>query len=207
MKTKALLCALQKAYPQADCALQHKTPFQLLIATILSAQCTDQRVNEVTKILFRDYGTPEQLAKADGVKIENITRPTGFFRQKSKSIVLTAQILVNRFQGQVPRTMEDLLVLRGVARKTANVVLGTAYGVVSGIVVDTHVKRLARRLGLTDETDPVKVEKDLMRQIPKKQWIWISHALIAHGRAVCTARSPKCERCPVRALCPSRILV
>ncbi len=198
-----LLVALKKLYPQVSCALTHRNSFQLLIATILSAQCTDERVNQVTPHLFKEYPTPEKMARATLPAVEKIIRSTGFFRQKAKSIVLSSRILVEEHGGQVPRTMDALLRLRGVARKTANVVLGSGFGIASGVVVDTHVTRLSRRLGLTREKDPVKIERDLMRQVPQADWIWLSHALISHGRQVCGARKPQCPDCPVRRLCPS----
>jgi endonuclease-3 len=198
-----LLAALHRLYDGADCALRHRNAFELLVATILSAQCTDERVNKVTPALFRRYPTPSKMAKAPLPELEGLIRSTGFFRQKAKSLSVTAQRLATDHGGEVPRTMEALLALRGVARKTANVVLGNAYGIASGVVVDTHVGRLSRRLGLTRHTDPVKIEKDLTRKIPAADWIWFSHALITHGRTVCDARRPRCGDCPVRALCPS----
>jgi len=198
-----LLSALHRLYDGADCALRHRNAFELLIATILSAQCTDERVNQVTPVLFKKYPTPAALAGAPLTAIEEIIRSTGFFRQKAKSLSSTARILVDEHGGEVPRTMDALLRLRGVARKTANVVMGNAHGIASGVVVDTHVKRLSRRLGLTRQSDPVKIEKDLMKKIPPSDWIWFSHALITHGRAVCAAQRPRCVDCPVRALCPS----
>lgn len=201
--TTAILRGLKKRYPHPQCALTHTTPFQLLIATILSAQCTDERVNQVTPLLFKEFPTAEQLAKAPLPRVESIIRSTGFFRQKAKSLVLSSRLLVDQHGGEVPKTMEELLALRGVARKTANVVLGTAFGIAAGVVVDTHVKRLSKRLGLTSETDPVKVEKDLMKKIPTSDWIWLSHALITHGRQICTAVKPDCAACPLNKLCPS----
>lgn len=198
-----LLEGLRAAYPRPRCALIHDGPFQLLIATILSAQCTDERVNQVTPVLFKEFPTPEKLGAASLPVVERLVRSTGFYRQKAKSIVLTSRMLMERHNGHVPRNMDALLALRGVARKTANVVLGTGFGVAEGVVVDTHVKRLSRRLGLTRESDPVKVERDLMKRIKKKEWVWFSHALIHHGRAVCSALRPRCDVCPVRALCPS----
>jgi endonuclease-3 len=198
----ALLSALKKAYPKADCALAHANPFQLLASTILSAQCTDERVNRVTPALFAKFPTPEKLAKASQAHVEQLIRSTGFFRQKAKSLILSSKLIQEEHAGKVPRTMEELIRLRGVARKTANVVLGTGFGIAAGIVVDTHVARLSRRLGLTREKDPVKIERDLMRQVPKNLWIWLSHALIAHGRRVCAALKPNCPACPVKKLCP-----
>ncbi|MBK7688521.1 MAG: endonuclease III [Elusimicrobia bacterium] len=198
-----LLAALHRLYAGADCALRHRNAFELLVATILSAQCTDERVNKVTPALFRRYPTPAKMARAPLNDLEELIRSTGFFRQKAKSLSVTAQRLATDHRGEVPRTLEALLALRGVARKTANVVLGNAYGIASGVVVDTHVGRLSRRLGLTRHTDPVKIEKDLTKKIPTADWIWFSHALITHGRALCLARRPRCGDCPLRALCPS----
>lgn len=201
--TKAILKSLKQLYPQPQCALTHANPFQLLIATILSAQCTDERVNQVTPILFKEFPTAGTLAKAPLPRVEALIRSTGFFRQKAKSLILSARVLMEQHGGEVPRTMEALLALRGVARKTANVVLGTGYGLAVGVVVDTHVKRLSKRLGLTHETDPIKVERDLMKKIPQPDWIWLSHALITHGRRLCTALKPNCPHCPLNPLCPS----
>ena len=198
-----LLAALHRLYDGADCALRHRNAFELLVATILSAQCTDERVNKVTPALFRRYPTPAKMARAPLNDLEELIRSTGFFRQKAKSLSVTAQRLATDHRGEVPRTLEALLALRGVARKTANVVLGNAYGIAPGGVVDTHVGRLSRRLGLTRHTDPVKIEKDLTKKIPTADWIWFSHALITHGRALCLARRPRCGDCPLRALCPS----
>ncbi len=199
---KKILAALKKAYPAAGCALRHADPFQLLVATILSAQCTDERVNQVTPVLFKKYPGVQALASADVADIERIVRSTGFYRQKAKSISATSRDLVERFGGRVPAAMEDLLTLRGVARKTANVVLGTAYGIPSGIVVDTHVRRLSQRLGFSKNDDPVKIERDMMELVPQKDWIWVSHALIAHGRRFCKAPTPLCGQCPLRPGCP-----
>jgi endonuclease-3 len=193
--------ALAQAYPDATCALHFDTPFQLLVATILSAQCTDQKVNEVTKVLFRRYGTAPALADADPAEIEAIVRPTGFYRQKTKSILATAQELVAKHAGAVPKTMEELTALRGVARKTANVVLGTAYGS-PGIAVDTHMPRVNQRLRLTESDDPVKIERDLMALVPESEWTQYTHRVIHHGRVCCTARAPRCETCPLRRDCP-----
>ncbi|HEX5068242.1 MAG TPA: endonuclease III [Myxococcota bacterium] len=193
--------ALAQAYPDASCALHFDTPFQLLVATILSAQCTDQKVNEVTQVLFRRYGTPRALAEADPAEIEAIVRPTGFYRQKTKSILATAQELVAKHAGAVPKTMEELTALRGVARKTANVVLGTAYGI-PGIAVDTHMARVNQRLRLTESDDPVKIERDLMALVPESEWTQYTHRVIHHGRVCCTARAPRCETCPLRRDCP-----
>jgi endonuclease-3 len=199
----AVLKVLKKTYPKADCALTHDNPFELLIATILSAQCTDARVNMVTPMLFKKYPTPEKMSKAPLKDVENIIKTTGFFRQKALSLVTTSQILVKKHGGAVPKKMEELLELRGVARKTANVVLGTGYGIASGIVVDTHVRRLSNRLGFTRQDDPVKIEAELVTFIPKDDWIWFSHALILHGRQICKAQTPECPVCPANKLCPS----
>jgi endonuclease-3 len=203
-RVERILERLDKAYPKATCALEHQNPLQLLVATILSAQCTDERVNQVTRTLFQDYRTAEDFAYADSRELEKTIRPTGFFRAKTKSLIGAGKMLVEKFGGKVPRTMEQLIELPGVARKTANVVLGTAYGVPSGIVVDTHVTRLARRLDLSREDDPKKIEQDLMKIIPKEKWIEISHQLIWHGRLICQARKPRCPECPVEDLCSSK---
>ena len=199
-----LLASLKSAYPDAECALRHGDAFQLLAATILSAQCTDARVNMVTPELFRRWPTPAALAEASQGEVEGVVRSTGFFRNKAKSLRGMAAALRDRHGGAVPRTMEELTALPGAARKTANVVLGTAFGIAEGVVVDTHVGRIARRLGLTKHDDPVKVERDLMAALPREEWTMFSHRLIHHGRRVCTARSPKCGECPVAAMCPSR---
>ncbi len=198
----ALLKKLKKAYPEAGCSLDHKSPFQLLVATILSAQCTDERVNRVTPALFKKYPGPAQMAAAPLADIENLVRSTGFYKNKALSLKEASRVITAEFGGKVPKTMDGLLTLRGVARKTANVVLGSAYGIAAGVVVDTHVKRLAFRLGLTGETDPEKIERDLMKAAPQKDWIWFGHALVLHGRAVCGARKPLCPNCPLAALCP-----
>jgi endonuclease-3 len=193
---------LRRAYPAARCALDFKDPLQLLFATILSAQCTDVRVNMVTPVLFKKYPTVEALAAAPRKDIERIIQSTGFFRNKAKSIQECCQRIIAEHGGQVPRTMEELVKLPGVGRKTANVVLGTAFGIASGVVVDTHVGRISRRLGLTVANDAVKVEQDLIAQIPQRDWIDFSHAMIHHGRAICIARRPKCEICPLEPVCP-----
>lgn len=193
---------LKKDYADAECALHFDSPFQLLIATILSAQCTDVRVNIVTKDLFAQYPDAEAMAEAKVSKLEKIIQTTGFFRNKAKNIHAASQALVDEYDGEVPQNLEKLVALPGVGRKTANVVLGTAFGIPSGIVVDTHVGRLTRRLGLTDKTDAVKVEKELMEAVPKKEWIDFSHRLIHHGRAICAARKPKCDKCHFLKFCP-----
>src|ERR1700722_19995942 len=203
-RVRAILEKLEEAYPAATCALIHKNPFQLLIATILSAQCTDVRVNEVTEKLFPKYPTPEAFAYADPAELQADIRPTGFFRNKTKSIVAASKKIIEDYRGEVPRTMEELLTLSGAARKTANVVLGTAFGIASGIVVDTHVNRLARRLDLTKNSDPKKIEQDLMTVVPKAKWILFSHQLIWHGRRICQARKPRCIECHLRPLCYSK---
>lgn len=193
--------ALARAYPEARIALAFETPFQLLVATVLSAQCTDKKVNEVTRELFVEHGTPEALAAADPAEIERIVRPTGFYRQKTRSILALAADVVERHGGRVPERMDALTQLRGVARKTANVVLGNAFGV-PGLAVDTHMKRVNRRLGFTREEDPVKIERDLMALLPNKVWTEYTHRVIHHGRVCCLARRPRCETCPVRRECP-----
>jgi endonuclease-3 len=198
-----IIAGLGKAYPDAKCALVHKNPFELLIATILSAQTTDVRVNMVTPALFRRFPTPSALAKASLPELEELIRTTGFYRNKAKSISGAAKALVERFGGKVPQTMDELLTLPGVARKTGNVVLGVAYRIAEGIVVDTHVLRLSRRLELTLNTEPKKVEQDLVKIIPKDHWIDFSHELILHGRAICIARKPRCVDCVIEKECDS----
>jgi endonuclease-3 len=203
-RVRAILAKLDEAYPTATCELHHENAFQLVIATILSAQCTDVTVNQVTPGLFKQYPTPESLAHANPTEIEQRIRPTGFFRNKTKSIIGASKEIIDKFGGQVPRTMEEILTLPGVARKTANVVLGTAYGIPSGVVVDTHVQRLSKRLDLTKNDDPKKIEQDLMAAIPKEKWIQFSHQLIWHGRRVCAARNPKCVQCNLEQICYSK---
>ena len=203
-RVRAILAKLDEAYPQVTCALNHRNAFELLIATILSAQCTDVRVNEVTRTLFEKYKTMEDFAYADPRELEADIRPTGFFRNKTKSIQGASRKLIDEFGKQVPRTMEQLLTLPGVARKTANVVLGTAFGIAAGVVVDTHVQRLSGRLDLTRQTDPKKIEQDLMRIIPQNRWILFSHQLIWHGRKVCRARRPNCPECSLERTCYSK---
>ena len=197
-----ILRLLAQEYGEATCALHHDGAYQLLVATILSAQCTDARVNMVTPALFRRYPDAHAMARADLDELQVLIRSTGFFRNKSKSLQGSARRLVEEFDGEVPANMPDLLKLPGVARKTANVVLGTAYGIASGVVVDTHVGRLSRRLGLTHQKTPVKVEKDLMDLIPRDEWINFAHRLIHHGRRVCQSRKPRCEECAFADLCP-----
>jgi endonuclease III len=202
-RINAILDRLAKTYPNAECALVHRSPWELLVATILSAQCTDVRVNMVTPELFRKFPTPQAMAEASLPAIEEEIRSTGFYRNKAKSIVGAAKKIVGDFNGKVPRKMDELLTVPGAARKTANVVLGVAYGIAEGIVVDTHVLRLSRRLHLTQNTEPKKVEQDLVKIIPKDHWIAFSHELIHHGRQVCIARKPKCVECSIEKLCNS----
>ncbi len=206
-RAKRILRKLRKAYGDADCALTHKNAFELLIATILSAQSTDETVNKVTPILFKAYPDADSLAVAGQEDVQEIIHPTGFFRQKAKNIVGAARRIVDEFEGQVPESIEELVTLPGVARKTANVVLGTWFGKNVGVVVDTHVGRLADRLRLTwnhkDTKDAIRIERDLMRIIPQKDWTYLSHALIWHGRKVCSARKPACETCELATDCPS----
>jgi endonuclease-3 len=204
-RVAAILAKLDEAYPEAICELNHENAFQLLISTILSAQCTDVRVNQVAQTLYKKYPSPEAFAYANPSELEQEIRPTGFFRNKTKSIMGASKAVVEKFGGQVPRTMEEILTLPGVARKTGNVVLGTAFGIASGVVVDTHVMRLSRRLDLTKhDEDPKKIEQDLMQLIPKEKWIQFSHQLIWHGRRVCFARKPKCIDCNMESICYSK---
>ena len=196
-----ILKTLGEMYPDATCALIHRTPWELLVATILSAQCTDKRVNEVTPGLFAKYPTPQDFAALRPEVLANDIRSTGFFNNKAKSIVGAAKKIMNEFGGKVPRTLEELITVPGAARKTANVVLGTAYSIASGVVVDTHVQRVSRRLDLTKQTDPVKIEKDLVKIIPQDRWILFSHQIIHHGRALCIARKPKCAECKLDPVC------
>lgn len=202
-RIQPIIRRLSTRYPEAATALEHANPLELLIATILSAQCTDARVNLVTKALFQKYRSAEDYANANPAEFEQEIKSTGFFRNKTKSILGMAQALVERHGGEVPTSMADLTALPGVGRKTANVVLGNAFGIDEGVVVDTHVKRISNRLKLTNKTDPVKIEQDLVKIVPKRHWTLFPHLLIHHGRQVCTARSPKCEICPVADLCPS----
>ena len=202
-RVAAILDALRKAYPQAVCALTHRSAWELTVATILSAQCTDVRVNMVTPALFRAFPTPKSLAAASLPEIEGIIRTTGFFRAKAKNIQGAARIVVQEYGGKVPQTMEELLRLPGVARKTANVVLGSWFKIAVGVVVDTHVLRISRRLELTKETTPQKVERDLMKILPQDRWIDYSHEIIFHGRQICIARKPRCVDCTLERLCNS----
>jgi endonuclease-3 len=200
----AILKGLDEAYLNVECALTHRSPWELLVATILSAQCTDVRVNMVTPELFRRFPTPQAMAKATLPQLEALIRTTGFYRNKAKSIQGAARKLVADFGGQVPQTLAELITLPGAARKTANVVLGVAYGKAEGVVVDTHVFRIARRLGLAKGETPEKMEQELIRILPQRRWISFSHQIIHHGRAVCTARKPKCERCNLEQLCTAK---
>lgn len=202
-RVSRILAVLDKTYPEAECELDYEGPFQLLVAVILSAQCTDRRVNQVTPALFARYPDAAALAAADPAELEAIIRSTGFYHMKAKHLIETSKRLVREHGGQVPQEMAALTKLPGVARKTANVVLGTAYGITSGVVVDTHIKRLSRRLGLSAEEDPEKIEQDLMKLLPKERWIQFGHQLIWHGRRVCDARRPRCDQCGLRPLCPS----
>lgn len=196
---------LRKEFPHSRTALDWETPFQLLVATILSAQCTDVRVNKVTPELFRRFPTPEAMARATQEELEDLVRTTGFFRNKAKNLLASAQRLTEVFAGEVPQTMEELLSLPGVARKTANCVLGTAFGIKVGVVVDTHVGRIARRMGFTKAQDPVAVERDLVKSFPQEDWVYLSHSWIDHGRATCTARTARCSQCFLADLCPQRV--
>jgi endonuclease III len=197
-----ILRLLHEEYPDATCALEYSQAHELLFATIMSAQTTDVNVNRVTATLFKKYKTVHDFADAELEVFQDEIRSTGFFRNKAKNVIGAANMIVQEYQGKVPPRMEDLLKMPGVARKTANVVLGTYFGLAEGVVVDTHVKRLAFRLGLTKQTDPVKVESDLMKAIPKEEWIFAAHALVLHGRAICDAKKPQCEACPLLPLCP-----
>ena len=194
---------LKKAYPDAHCALEHSNPFELLIATILSAQCTDVRVNIVTANLFRKYRGPQDFADVSQRELEKDIYSTGFFRNKAKNIKAASQRIIDVYGGNIPRTMDEILTLGGVARKTANVVLGNAFGIASGVVVDTHVSRISQRLGLTKQKTPQKIEKDLEKLVPKDSWIMFPHWMIFHGRQICHARKPKCPDCVLADICPS----
>lgn len=200
--TRKIISLLEKKFPAPECALSHKNPWELLVATILSAQCTDKRVNMVTPALFKRFPTMESFASASQASVEEEVKSTGFFRSKAKNIIACAGALIGQFDGHIPKRLSELVKLPGVGRKTASVLLGTAFGLAEGIVVDTHVKRLSFRLGLTTETDPEKVEKDLIKIIPGTKWIEFSHLLILHGRDKCTARNPDCEHCEVTICCP-----
>ena len=202
-RAAGILRILRRTYPDAHCELAHRDPFELLVATILSAQCTDVRVNMVTPALFDKYPDAHRMAEAETADLENLVRSTGFYRNKAKNIRAASAALVEKHQGKVPRDLHELIVLPGVGRKTANVVLGNAYGIESGVVVDTHVGRLSQRLGLTKHRDPVKIEQDLMKVVPRDSWTMWSHLLIWHGRRRCYARNPDCGRCELSALCPT----
>jgi endonuclease-3 len=208
LKQRALeiLIRLQRLYPHATCSLHYSTPLQLLVATILSAQCTDERVNRVTPVLFSRFPDARSLANADLTELENLVRSTGFYRHKAKNIQAACQMIITDFNGEVPQQMEQLLQLPGVARKTANVVLAHAFGINAGVTVDTHVKRLSQRLGLTKHTDPIRIERDLMQLVPQPDWENWSIRLIYHGRAVCKARNPDCQACQLADICPSAIV-
>lgn len=198
-----ILVRLQEIHPDAGCALAHSNPYELLVATVLSAQCTDERVNQVTPAVFTRYPTPAAMAEADREELEGLVRPTGFFRQKARFLQESAGMIAHQYGGKVPPDMDDLLAMPGIARKTANVVLGVAFELAEGIVVDTHVKRLSRRLGLTQQSNPNKIEQDLMELVARRNWIDFAHLLIFHGRRVCKARKPECPDCVLRELCPS----
>ena len=203
-RTTEIIKRLRREYPDAHCALNHSNPFELLIATILSAQCTDARVNIVTADLFRKYRGPEDYLKVSQTELERDIHSTGFFRNKAKNIQAACRRLIDVYGGNVPQTMDDLLTLGGVARKTANVVLGNAFGIASGVVVDTHVSRLSQRLALTANKTPEKIEADLIKLVPKTRWVMLPHWLIFHGRQICDARKPKCSECVLNDQCPSR---
>ena len=205
-RTREIIRRLKRAYPDAKCSLNHTNPFELLIATILSAQCTDERVNIVTADLFRKYKKPEDYLKVSPRELEKDIQSTGFFRNKTKSIQGTSKVLTEEYGGEVPHTMEELLELPGVARKTANVVLGNAFEIKAGVVVDTHVTRLSHRLDLSQQKTAEKIEQDLITVVPRKDWVIFPHLLIAHGRKICKARNPLCAECPVEKQCPSSYL-
>lgn len=200
----SVIKAVKAAYPKAGCSLKHRSVWQLMVATILSAQCTDERVNLTTPNLFKAYPTPKALGVAKQENVEKLIRSCGFYKNKAKNIIAASKMIAENYKGRVPKTMEELTKLPGVARKTANVVLGTGYGINDGIVVDTHVSRLSNRLGLSKNTEPEKIEKDLVKIVPREEWTNFSHQLIAHGRAICQARNPKCADCPLKTFCPSK---
>ncbi len=205
-RTRQIIRRLKREYPDARCSLNYSNPLELLVGTILSAQCTDERVNIVTADLFRKYRSPEDYVNVPQEELEQDVRSTGFYRNKAKAIQGACRRIIEQHDGRVPDQLEDLLLLPGVARKTANVVLGNAFGIASGVVVDTHVQRLSRRLGLSDQSQPEKIERDLVELVPKKDWIDFSHLMIYHGRKVCKARNPLCAECVVESLCPSSSL-
>jgi endonuclease-3 len=204
VQARHLVNGLERVYPDSRCALHHRNPYQLLVATILSAQCTDVRVNMVTPALFSRYPDAAQLARSDPDELESMIRSTGFFRSKAKNLRAMAEQIVSEHDGDVPADLDSLTALPGIGRKTANVVLGTAFGIASGVVVDTHVKRLAYRLGLTKSKDPIVIERDLMALVPRKHWVNLSHRLIEHGRKVCFARKPRCSACGLASICPKQ---
>ncbi len=206
-RVEKIIELLEKEYPDAKTALHYRNPLEILVATILSAQATDKQVNVVTKSLFKKYRTAEDYADADLSELEQDIRSTGFYRNKAKHLKNAAKLLVEKYDGKVPQSMDELVELQGVARKTANIVLSNAYGIVVGVAVDTHVKRLSQRLGLTKNRNPDKIEKDLMEIVPKSQWERITNLLIFHGRNVCTARKPNCKECTLNKLCPSAFKV
>ena len=201
----SVIKAVKAAYPKAGCSLKHRSVWQLMVATILSAQCTDERVNLTTPNLFKAYPTPKALGEAKQEDVEKLIRSCGFYKNKAKNIIAASKTIAENYKGRVPKTMEELTNLPGVARKTANVVLGTGYGINDGIVVDTHVSRLSNRLGLSKNTEPEKIEKDLIKIVPREEWTNFSHQLIAHGRTICQARAPKCADCPLSSLCSSKV--
>ncbi len=201
-QSRRVCSAVKRAYPEATCALAHANPYQLLVATILSAQCTDARVNMVTPELFGRFPDPASLARAEPGELEELIRSTGFFRAKTRNLLAMARQVVERHGGEIPRHLDALTALGGVGRKTANVVLGTAFKIATGIVVDTHVKRLATRLGLTSKSTPEQIERDLMQVVPRSQWVDLSHRLIQHGRRICLARRPRCDQCALASICP-----
>jgi endonuclease-3 len=205
-RAPVIIKRLRKAYPDATVALRASNPLEMLVATILSAQCTDERVNKVTETLFQKYRSPQDYLDVPEEELANDIRSTGFFNQKTRSIRGACRVIVDEFGGEVPGTMEELVTLPGVARKTANIVLGNSFGTVVGIAVDTHVRRVSQRLGFTEHEDPDKIEQDLMQLIPKRQWFPFTYVLIDHGRAVCVARTPRCAECPVSDLCPSSLV-
>ena len=202
-RTQKIITRLKKKYPHAKIALTFSNPWELLVAVILSAQCTDKKVNEIMPLLFKKYKTLDDYIRADKKEFEHIIRPSGFYHAKTKNILASAKLIKEKFHGRVPQTMEEILTLKGVARKTANVVLGNAYSVVEGIAVDTHVIRLSQRLGLSSHAQPEKIEKDLMELVPKKNWLSTTYLIIDHGRAICTAKDPRCDLCPLKKICPS----
>ncbi len=199
----AIIKILRMSYPQSRTALYYRIPFQIMIATILSAQCTDERVNGITPSLFRKYKTVGSFAKAKQAVLEREIRSTGFFRNKAKNIIAASKKIIRDFRGKVPRTMDELITLPGVARKTANIVLSSGFGKAAGIAVDTHVKRLSGRLDLSKHTNPDKIEQDLLRVVPKRDWLYFNYMIVNHGRGICNARKPLCDRCPIKHLCPS----